>query len=224
MGQRAVAIAVVVGVVLGTLLLGLAMALYPGGTWCDRAVHGHAFWGNFLCDLAWDVSLGGDSNPVGSVVAKGAMICLALAVALFFLLVPALFEREAPRRRTARAVRALGSVAVVGMIGVAVLPSSEVGDLHGALVFASAAPALLAALVTVFALFRGEPRPRVAAVLGSLALAASMLDLAMYGWHFAHRADCAPLLPAVQKLALGFLLGWMLVVSTKILALSRSAA
>jgi hypothetical protein len=220
MRQRAVALAVVASLSASVALLAMAMRLYPGGTWCDEATPGHAFWGNFLCDLAWDTSIGGAPNPLGSRIGKAAMTSLALATALFFVLVPALFGGRARWPRAALVVPGLGTLSVVGMIAVAVLPSSEVGDLHAVLVFLSAGPAFVAAFVAVVALARDEPRPRVAAATGAFAIFVSVLDLALYAWHLASRADCAPLVPVVQKVALGLLLAWMATVAGKVLVLT----
>jgi hypothetical protein len=221
MAERTAAFAILASVGSSVALLGLSMSHYPGGTFCDRSRPGHAFWGNFLCDLAWETSLGGGANRVGARLAEIAMVVLALGIGLFFFTAPVLFRS---RVRAARLVRGLGVGSVAVMIAVAVFPSERVGDFHGLLVFAAGAPALTASILVIAALLRTEPRPRVCAAIGSAAVVAALVDLAMYGWHFLHRSECAPLLPAVQKLALGLLLAWMTLVAGRTLRLATRSA
>ncbi len=45
---------------------GIAIALYPGGTWFNRRAEGHSFWMNFLCDLMQSRALNGEEATVGS--------------------------------------------------------------------------------------------------------------------------------------------------------------
>src|SRR5262249_39586691 len=76
-------------------LLGAAMCAYPGGTHWDRAAPGHDFWRNYLCDLARTVALNGAPNPLGSALARAAMASLAVAIGLFFWVLPALLGARA---------------------------------------------------------------------------------------------------------------------------------
>src|SRR4051812_43701655 len=78
------------------LLIGVSMALYPGGTWLDRSASGHRFFGNFFCDLTQRVSLSGVANPVGALCAQVGMLCFAVALGIFFRLLPNHFSVTSP--------------------------------------------------------------------------------------------------------------------------------
>lgn len=215
--ERTGAFAILASVAVSAALLGAAMRLYPGGTWCDPAAEGHAFWANFLCDLEWKVALNGRPNPVGSTVAGAGMASLALGVGVFFQVVPALFG---PGGASRRAVRLLGGASTVGTAAVVLMPSERFGDLHGVVVIVTAAPGLAGAVLAVAALARGEPRPRVCAALGGASVCAAVVDLGLYARHFVDRTDCAPLVPALQKVAVLLLLGWLTAVSARVLRLN----
>ncbi len=221
MPGRTAALVVLADVAVTVVLLGLSMSRYPGGTWCHRESVGHAFWGNFLCDLVWGTSLGGRPNPTGSRLGELAMVVLALGIGLFFLVLPVLFPRKP---RAGRLVRVLGVTSVAFLIAVALMPSERFGDLHGLVVFLAAFPALVASIAAVVALAVSEQRPRVSAFLGAAVILAAVVDLAMYAYHFAHRSDCAPLLPAIQKVALAFLLAWMTVSAARVLRARETTA
>ena len=117
------------------------MHLYPGGTWWDRAAVGHRFWENYVCDLEWEVALGGSPNHLGARVARAAVLVLVAGFVPFWLALPALFPG---RRRTGSAVRALGLASVAGLFAVAWMPSDRAGALHGAAVITAAVPGMAA--------------------------------------------------------------------------------
>lgn len=185
------------------------MRLYPGGTWWDRAARGHRFWQNFLCDLEWSVALDGEPNPVGSRFALAAMLVLIGGLAVFWTAVPRLFAGTRRAHRERRAVPILGLTSSAAIVAVALMPSERFGALHGALVVVAGLPALAAAILAVIALAIGEPRPRIAAWLGGVTLAVAAVDFALYVSHLVAGVEGTPLVPAAQKIALGFLLAWM---------------
>lgn len=175
-----------------------AMALYPGGTWWDRAAVGHRFWENFLCDLEWQVALGGRMNP-GAELAEGAMLLLVAAIAAYWALAP----------HWPRAVRALGWTSVGGMVAVAILPSERYGALHGLAVMAAGGPGLAAALLTTHAQRRCAWRATWP--LGAALLVVATLDLGLYVHTYATGGPGTKLVPALQKIALALLLAWLVV-------------
>src|SRR5450755_3588510 len=97
-----------------------AMALYPGGTWLNRARVGQSFFGNFFCDLTQPVSLSGVANPVGSRLAQCGMLCFAGALAGLFWVLP---EHFASDNRAHRWVRGMGTLSVLTFILVPLTPS-----------------------------------------------------------------------------------------------------
>jgi hypothetical protein len=190
-----------------------AMSLYPGGTWWDATTRGHRFWENFLCDLEWRVALNGTPNPLGSRLATAAMLVLLAGLAAFWIGVPRVFEERPPRG--ASAVRWLGLTSAVGTLAVILMPSDRVGALHGVMVLTSGVPGLLAAALAVRVLAVGEPPPRIAALTGAGMLAFAVADFALYAWHFLAHTPGSILGPALQKVALGLLLAWMVMVALR---------
>ena len=174
-----------------------AMALYPGGTWWEPGLRGHRFWQNFLCDLEWRVALNGQPNPVGSMLAQGAMLVLVAGFVPFWSLAS----------RRGRAARGLGLASVAGMIAVALMPSERFGALHGAAVMAAGLTGLGAAgLATLGQLRTGR---KGLAALGTATLVVSLVDLALYARAALYGGPGSLLVPALQKVALLFLLAWM---------------
>lgn len=196
-------------------LEGAAMALYPGGTWWDATTRGARFWQNFLCDLEWTVALNGEPNHVGARLGQAAMLVMVAALAVFWWIAPGMFPS---RRRLGAAVRALGLASVGGSIAVALMPSERFGALHGVAVVAAGVPGALAALLAVVGMLRGEPPgdSRAAGLVGAAMLALALVDLALYANTMVHGGPGPMALPAVQKVALVLLVGWMTLVAWRV--------
>jgi hypothetical protein len=191
-----------------------AMHLYPGGTWWDRATVGHRFWENYVCDLEWEIALGGSPNYLGARIARAAILVLVAGFVPFWLALPSLFPG---RRRTGRSVRALGLASVAGLFAVAWMPSDRAGALHGAAVITAAVPGMAATGLAVAGLLGGEPRPRIAGWTGATLLALAAADLALYVSHLVRHVEGTPLVVVLEKIAVLLLLGWMLEVGARIL-------
>lgn len=195
------------------LLMGVAMALYPGGNWIDPQAPGHRFLSNFFCDLTQPVSLSGVTNRLGAGFARFGMWCFAAALAGFFWLVPLHFA-PAPtlssRAPLGRWVRGLGECAVLGVAAVPLLPSETFGHLHGFLALTSGALGIVAALVAVIALCRSSLAARRLGFLGALALAVASFDAALFAVHLNDVGPPPLLLPAAQKLAALLLCAWVI--------------
>jgi hypothetical protein len=193
-------------------LEGAAMWLYPGGTWWARQAHGHRFWQNFLCDLEWRVALNGEPNR-GAPLAQAAMLVLALALVPLWSAVARLFSRYPG---TGNAVRVLGTVSVIAIWAVVLMPSDRYGAVHGLAVLTAGPLGLGAAGLAVVALAMGEPKPRVAAAAGMATLALAFADFVLFALHVWGHTEGKPAVAAMQKLALIFLLVWMLVVAARV--------
>jgi hypothetical protein len=193
-----------------------AMHLYPGGTWWDRGVIGYRFWENYVCDLEWEVALGGSPNHLGARVARAAVLVLVAGFVPFWLALPALLPA---RHRTGSAVRALGMVSVAGLFAVAWMPSDRAGALHGAAVITASVPGLAATSLAVAGLLGGEPRQRVAGWTGAALLGFAAADLALYVSHLLRHVEGTPLVVVLEKIAVLLLLAWMLEVGARIPAL-----
>jgi hypothetical protein len=183
---------------------GIAMARYPGGTWCEPAGGADRLWENFLCDLLHVRSLSGAENP-GAGFARLGMLALVAGFLPFWLALPELFRA---RPRTGLWLRSVGVLSVVSLVLVPLTPSDRFGAMHGIAVMGAGVPGFAAAALAVSAQLGTRPL-RALGLLGASALATSLADMAVYVHHFFARVDCAPWLPVVQWLALGQVLVWM---------------
>jgi hypothetical protein len=193
-------------------LVVLAMRLYPGGTSWDPTTTGHDFWLNYLCDLLRERSLSGTPNPVGSALAKVAMLVLAGGLVPFFWLLPRLFSRH---RRLGIAVRALGTSAALAVPGVVFLPGDRFGILHGISVVVAAIPGLAAATCAVIGLVAGEARPRHAAVIGLATLVVATIDFALYVPQILIDGPGPTAVAVLERISLVLVLGWMALVAIR---------
>ena len=185
------------------VLISAAALSYPGGTWESRHTVGYSFWNNFWCDLLGTVALNGQDNVRGSLLSRLAFGCFALALYRFWPHAAELAGGLPSARRAAR----LGQVGGIGLLTVALVPSTTSQLVHGIAVVASAGCSVVAASMLLRGLARaGE---RVGAALGLLVTASAVLCLAQYVYQglFAHEA--ATWLAGMQKVTTVFLLAFM---------------
>jgi hypothetical protein len=180
----------------------VAMTLYPGGTWWEPGARGYRFWENYVCDTTLRVALNGQSNSVGAVVSQAAMLVLVAGFVPFWWLAGG---------SGGRVVRGLGAASVLGTAAVTLMPSDRFGAMHGMAVMVAATTGLAAAVLATVAQLRAGDR--IAGWLGVGALGSAGIDFGMYVHTFASGGAGWMAVPAVQKLALGLLLGWMGVVA-----------
>lgn len=178
-----------------------AIARYPGGTWCDRGSEGHSLWANFLCDLLHADGLNGQPNP-GATLARLSMLALIAALGLFW----ASLGRADPPTLMLRVLRYCASLSVLGMILVPLLASDRFPRAHGAAVMTAGVPGFVAMILSVVIVHRKE---RLLGLLGALAIAISLADMALYVKSYFGSGDCAPLLPVLQRVALLLVLGFL---------------
>lgn len=213
--------AMVCGVlVLFSFAIGAAMGAYPGGTHLDPNQLGYDFWNNFWCDALRNPALNGLPNARGARMASIAMWVLSAGLLPFWgmaaeLVVPLTVASKSVTRDV---IRWLGNCAMLGMMGVTLLPSNQFPFLHGLLVTTAGPMGILAAALAVLK-GRSSPRvPRIAWPLGALALLSALGNLVQYGRQFWLSAAPWPLLPALQKFATFFFLSWVVTLSAAALS------
>jgi hypothetical protein len=194
-------------------LMLLAMRAYPGGTAWDPTTRGNDFWLNYLCDLARGVALDREPNPVGSALARAAMIILALGFAPFFLSLPSLFPARA---RLGFAIRLLGCAGALGSVVVGLLPNDRFGAVHVYLILSSGVPCLAASALGVFGLARGGPALRAAAAGGGAMLAVSAIDLVIYLAQQSATGPAPVALAVLERCATILVLAWMYLVAREL--------
>ncbi len=188
--------------------MGLAMAAYPGGTWCDRGAMGHDFLHNFFCDLLHDVALNGQASPLAAASARLAMLALLAGVLVTYALAPRLFVGGPRAVPAGHAVRGFGSMCALGGVGVAFTPSNHHPTLHSVFVFVATVPGLVALIAASLALLRA----RATRGVGALSTAAVLVG-GVDAWLYARQLDgshpCEVALPALERVAAALLLAWM---------------
>jgi len=206
---RLVSNAVAVSVAAFTLLIGLAMRAYPGGTEWDPTTRGHHFWLNYVCDLARKTALDGAPNDASSHLAQVALLVLGVGALLHWWSSPCLF-RDRPTLGTV--VRALGSCSVAGMLAVALLPADRFAGVHPFAMALSGGPGLAAAACAAVGL---ASRERVAFGLGIAGMLVSALALVLYARQLAGH-DPGPVVAILERVALLVELSWMCAVAWRV--------
>lgn len=208
--------AVLTAIALGSCLLILAMARYPGGTALNPVSAGHSFWFNFLCDLTNDVAVNGRPNREGAVFAQMALGAFCVALLVFWITLPASFPSCPPR--LSAGIRVCGVLSVAGLLAVPVAG----GLLHVAAVFTSFVPALIAGLLALVGTVR-YARSRALVAIASATVSVSVLDSVLYARSYLiHPRVVVPALPLLQRLALLLMLAWMAIVAGRALWFLRT--
>jgi hypothetical protein len=198
--------------VIGFVALEVAAAsVYPGGTWWHRQSHGYTFWENYLCDAVQRRAIDGLPNP-GAPLAALAMLLLVLGLAAMWALVPRLFVHMG-RGSLARALGLISSTATLAVIA---LPGDRFGIWHGVAVVVAGVPGLCASALTVAELLRRDPRGSLAGGFGAAWLLAALVEFLPYSVHLVRGTDSSAVFPAMQKVALAFLLLWMVAVAVRL--------
>jgi hypothetical protein len=207
---QAAAIAMAAATVASAALLVPAMCVYPGGTQWDRTAEGNDFWRTYLCDLARTVALNGRPNPLGSALAQGSMLVLALGLFFFFWVLPRMVTTRA---RLGPWIRLLGTLAVIATVFVVLLPANRFSGVHGAAIVAAGVPGLIAASLAVIGLARQGSR--ALAVVGATTLLVSLGAFVIYLRQFLV-AGPGPVAGAVlERVALLALFGWIAAVARR---------
>lgn len=178
-------------------LMGGAMWLYPGGTWLDPEAAGHAFWGNFWCDLLRSHALNGVPNPWASQLAFAAMVTFAGALLAFWVVVKGLLAS----RCWARWVVGLGWLSGAAVVVVGLTPSDRFPQLHSAAIVVAGSMFVLAMVGASVGFWQRGKELRHATWLALLVLPLTVLNLVQYASQVYSEAHYAPWLPGAQKLA-----------------------
>jgi hypothetical protein len=217
--KRAAAVSLL-ALIAGVALIGYAMACYPGGTVFDPMARGHSFWLNHLCDLTGAAACNGQPNGIAAPAARAGLASFAVAMAAFWVAMPALFPGWP---RLALMVRVAGATSALGLAVLTLVPPSP-GPLHAIVVFSAALPGLAAAVASAVALFRfaGD---RVLGLLAAGTLLAGAADAAIYARKtIVHPNEYLQSIPIIQRLAFLLMLAWMAAVAVRVFQIKRLAA
>ena len=199
-------------------LILLAMAEYPGGTGWDPTSHGNDFWLNYLCDLERTVARNGQPNPLGSALARAAVLVLASGLVFVWWIVPRL-SRGSPR--LGRAARVLGAVTVPGMLAVGLFPADRFPTWHPIEMILAGLPGLAAAAIAVLGLALEKPAPRVAVVVGGAAVVTAGVDFALYVRQLVGDGPGPTAGAILERVALILVLAWMCAIAWRARGIGR---
>lgn len=202
-------------------LNGVAVALYPGGTWFNRRAAGHSFAKNFLCDLMQTRALNGQPAPIGSLLARIGMVVMLIALASFYLQIAKL---EQPPGRLSRVVRIAGLLTCGLGCLVPLATSDQFRELHIISVVAAFIPSLVATIAALLVWLRAPGVSRAMKAPAIITFAAGAFDGVMYAFVYASpmlglvpasrstRRMITATLPLFQRIAMLALMTWMVVV------------
>ncbi|MGZ3698886.1 MAG: hypothetical protein ACXWPM_10655 [Bdellovibrionota bacterium] len=174
------------------------MALYPGGSRFDPGCTRFSFKGNFLCDLFFRTNPGRNWALTGT-------YSLAVALLIFWILLPGLFHKRATRH--ARLVRGFGAVTMLLTLLIAT-------PLHDWCILVAVPLGVVAFVLSIQALDRNGQI--ILARLGAFSLALCVINyLSLITQVY------PPMLPALQKVTLLGFLSWVLLAMER---LTRSNA
>lgn len=207
---RAAAAALLLAITVGASLLGIAMYRYPGGTVLEPHGLHHSLWFNFLCDLTGPSARNGSPNTACRSIARAGMGCLALALGLFWAVLPTILPRSGA---SGPVIRVAGCLSAAGVLAV---PFAD-GTWHAVAIFSGSVPALVAAITGFVAVLREVP-DRGLIVVAACAIATATTDSILYARRLISGATIdPPALPLFQRLAFLFLLTWMAMVGWRVL-------
>jgi hypothetical protein len=207
-------LAVLTAAAIGILQIAIAMGTYPGGTDFDRSSRHHSFWFNFLCDLTRQTALNGAPNGVGAALARSGIATFAAALALFWMVLPALFRR---RSALAIPIRVAGTLSALAIV---VVPTAS-GTAHSIAIFTFAGAGLVAAALGLFGAIRYSRSPAVLIAAGA-AIGAAVFESGLYARALMpHPARTVALLvPVFQRIAFLTIGAWVVAASIRILRIT----
>jgi hypothetical protein len=213
--QKGAAAMAFVVLILFAFAIGAAMGGYPGGTHWNHQTVGYDFWANFWCDALRNPALNGAPNVRGARMASIAMWVLSSGLIPFWGLCANLaIPPELSAKSAARwVIQWFGVLAMVGMMGVTLLPSSRFPAVHGVAVTAAGPLGLIAAMLAVVYGLTSPRLPRTVSLLGALAIAGATTNLVEYCREFWLHAPSSPYLPGIQKIATLCFLTWIVAVT-----------
>jgi hypothetical protein len=185
----------------------VSMAAYPGGTWWAPMRKGHAFCGNFLCDLLHDPALNNEANRAGALWAKVSMLAFIVGIGVFWSMARCWLTSQ----RAARVVSKLGIYGTLPLATVPLTPSNRYPVLHTSAVLLGGLPGLLAFLLFSAALFRQSRVPFSLRFITAFLCLLVVACLCLYAQGALGNTPSPRSLPALERGAVILLLAWLLI-------------
>lgn len=217
----------VAGLVFFLVCIGVAIKLYPGGTWFDRRAEGHSFAKNFLCDLMQTRALNGVDAPVGSMLARIGSFVMFVALSSFYFQIA---NFESPVSRGGRIARNAGLLTCVLGCSVPFVTSDQFRHAHVIAVVGTFIPCLVAAIAAFVVCLRAPHVSRWLRAAALVTLGSGAVDGLGYAYDYlpAIGVDVAQprmlpfALPLLQRVATLGLIVWMVAVCAHTWSVHRS--
>lgn len=145
---------------LALLLIGVAMALYPGGTGRNPSTRGYSMFQNSLSDLGATIAWGGQDNSLGQRFFLAGFGLATVAIVACLASLVRLYSQSPAARGAARAAVSLGVLASASLAGAALTPEDRNPALHGHFTTLALVAGLVATLLLALATARDERFPR----------------------------------------------------------------
>jgi hypothetical protein len=178
------------GTVCFVVCYGIAIALYPGGTWWDRGAVGHSFTHNFLCDLMQSQALNGEPAPVGSFLARIGMAVMLVGLVAFYAQIARL---ETPISRAGRVAERAGLVACGLGFAVPIITSDLSRSGHLVAVVSAFLPSFVATIAAAIVCLRAPSVSLSMRAAAVVTLASGALD--GFGYLFVYTSPALGLVP-----------------------------
>jgi hypothetical protein len=175
-------------------LVGIAMAVYPGGSWLDPHTERYEFTGNFLSDLGATHAFNGVGNRTSSMLFLIALTSLGAALIAFAWSWRTFAHIHKRATLAGHASTVFGTLSGLAFIGIAAAPIDVALDVHNACVVAAFALLLLYVICLSIVMARNGATAaqqviNVAYVLAVLAYVALVLFGPRLGTVHAHRTQ-----------------------------------
>jgi hypothetical protein len=162
--------------VCGAALTGIAMFVYPGGTFRNASANCYSLFQNSLSDLGSTNAWNGQPNYFGSLFFVSGFGILALAGIVCFVALVRAYSSSRLTRWLARTASAAGILSCTGLIAAAVAPEDRNSALHGQFTWLACGAFLAATILLALATsLNNQFRRRVP-------LGWAMLTLVLIAW------------------------------------------
>ena len=163
--KRIAGISDILGYLLFTLLLFIAMFFYAGGTMDNPSTPGYSFWGNTISDLGRVYTYNGGFNIISMILFTIALASIAiLSIPLYFVF-PKLFSTKSLESICAKVGSILGFIAAIGWIGIIFTPADIANGPHWLFAYVIYIALFFSSALYTISLFLNQKISKVYAVI-----------------------------------------------------------
>ena len=120
----------ILGCIIYTFIIFLAMLFYAGGTADNPNIEGYSFWGNTISDSGRSAGYSGRSNTLSMILLSSALILFAITTIPFFLALRYFFIEGNIEKKLSTIGSICGIVASISLVGIAFTPADILNGPH----------------------------------------------------------------------------------------------